>query len=105
MKKKNSYDTSATNWARIDALREEELDLADAPEVTPEMFAKGVVRVGLKPLPKKSQLTLRIDSDVLRWFKQGGRGYQTRINALLRAYMEAQQSENRKIPLRSNRAR
>ncbi len=66
-----------------------DIDLTDAPEVTPEMFAKAVVRQGLKPAPRKAQLTLRLDSDVLAWFKAQGRGYQTRINALLRAYMEA----------------
>ncbi|MEY2834275.1 MAG: hypothetical protein RLZZ574_3535, partial [Cyanobacteriota bacterium] len=37
----------------------------------------------------KSQVTLRIDSDVLKWFKSQGKGYQTQINSLLRAYMEA----------------
>jgi uncharacterized protein (DUF4415 family) len=57
------------------------------------MFARAVIRRGLKPAPTKAQLTLRLDSDVLEWFKQQGRGYQTRINALLRAYMEAHQSE------------
>jgi uncharacterized protein (DUF4415 family) len=38
------------------------------------------------------QVTLRLDSDVLDWFKAQGRGYQTQINALLKAYMEAHQS-------------
>lgn len=38
------------------------------------------------------QLTLRVDSDVLDWFKARGRDYQTQINALLRAYMEAHKS-------------
>jgi uncharacterized protein (DUF4415 family) len=66
-----------------------DIDLTNSPEITPEMFAKAVVRQGLKPLPRKAQLTLRLDSDVLAWFKAQGRGYQTRINALLRAYMEA----------------
>ena len=38
-------------------------------------------------IQRTAQLTLRIDADVLEWFKRQGRGYQTRINALLRAYM------------------
>ncbi|MCA9944155.1 MAG: BrnA antitoxin family protein, partial [Anaerolineales bacterium] len=37
----------------------------------------------------KQQLTIRLDNDVLEWFRAQGRGYQTKINALLRAYMEA----------------
>jgi uncharacterized protein (DUF4415 family) len=78
-----------TDWGRVDALTDEEIDLSDCPEVTPEMFARAVVREGLKPRPNKEQLTLRVDSDVLVWFKARGRGYQTQINALLRAYMDA----------------
>jgi uncharacterized protein (DUF4415 family) len=38
----------------------------------------------------KTTVTIRLDREVLNWFKREGRGYQTRINALLRAYMEAQ---------------
>ena len=69
-------------------MKDHQIDFSDAPEQTPEMFARAVVRRGLKPLPRKQQLTLRLDSDVLRWYKEQGPGYQTRINALLRAYME-----------------
>lgn len=61
----------------------------DAPEWTPAMFARAVVRKGLKPVTKKALLSLRIDSDVVEWFKAQGSGYQSRMNALLRAYMEA----------------
>ena len=72
---------------------DQDIDLSDSPEITPELFAKAVVRRGLKPVSRKSQLTLRLDSDVLAWFKGQGRGYQTRINALLRAYMEAHREQ------------
>jgi len=61
----------------------------DAPAWTPEMFARAMVRKGLKPVRTKSLLSLRIDSDVLAWFRTQGRGYQSRMNALLRAFMEA----------------
>jgi uncharacterized protein (DUF4415 family) len=73
----------------VDALKEEDIDRSDTPEVSPEMFARAVVRHGLKPVPRKAQLTLRLDSDVLDWFRKQGQGYQTKINALLRAYMNA----------------
>ena len=53
------------------------------------MFAKAIVRKGLKPVSHKSQITLRLDTEVLEWFKTQGRGYQTRINAILKAYKEA----------------
>jgi uncharacterized protein (DUF4415 family) len=68
------------------------IDLSDAPEITPEMFAKAVLRRGLKPPPSKQQITIRLDDDVLKWFRAQGKGHQTRINALLRAYMEAHQT-------------
>jgi len=71
-----------------------DIDLSDNPEVTPEMFAKAVLRKGLKPVGRKTQVTLRIDEDVLTWFKKQGRGYQTRINSLLKAYKEAHRNES-----------
>jgi uncharacterized protein (DUF4415 family) len=89
MKKSHISNKSQTNWERLDALKDADIDLSDIPEITPEMFAKAVVRRGLKPVPNKAQVTLRLDSDVLAWFKKQGNSYQTRINALLRAYMEA----------------
>jgi len=69
-------------------LTDKQIDFSDIPEVTPEMFARAVVRRGLKPVPRKEQLTIRVDSDVLEWYRRQGPGYQTRINALLRAYMQ-----------------
>lgn len=53
------------------------------------MFARAVVRRGLQPVPHKAQVTLRVDSDVLTWFRNQGQGDQTKINALLQAYMDA----------------
>jgi len=79
---------SRTDWRRVDALQDSTIDFSDTPELTPEMFARAVVRRGLAPVPRKRQLTLRIDGDVLDWYRKQGRGYQTLINALLRAYMQ-----------------
>ena len=44
----------------------------------PEKFAKAIVRKGLKPVSNKTQITLRLDTDVLNWFKAQGQGYQTK---------------------------
>jgi uncharacterized protein (DUF4415 family) len=82
---------SETDWERLRDLSDEDIDTSDIPEPTPEQFARAVVRQGLQPVALKQQVTLRLDADVLTWFRSQGRGYQTRINALLRAYMEAQQ--------------
>ena len=87
MRKKSVSPKSQTDFARLDRMKDEDIDCSDVPEITPEMFAKAIVRRGLKPRVKK-QVTLRMDGDVLEWFKKQGRGYQTRINLLLRAYME-----------------
>lgn len=89
MKKAATSKKSRTDWARVDALQDEAIDLSDTPEVSPQMFAHAILRQGLKPVPRKAQLTLRVDSDVLEWFRKQGQGYQTKINALLRAYMDA----------------
>jgi uncharacterized protein (DUF4415 family) len=89
MKKSTTSRKSRTDWARLDAMKDKDIDLSDSPEIPPKMFARAAVRKGLKPAPRKEQLTLRIDSDVLAWFRRQGQGYQTKINALLRAYMEA----------------
>ena len=69
---------------RIDKLRDEDIDYSDIPELGDEVFAKP-----LAPWPPKKQtITIRIDSDVLGWFKRQGTGYQTRMNQVLRRYMD-----------------
>jgi uncharacterized protein (DUF4415 family) len=82
---------STEEQAAIDALRGRpgsEIDLTDpdAPEVKDW---SGAVRGGLYR-PVKQPVTMRIDADVLKWFKRGGEGYQTRINEVLREHMERQ---------------
>lgn len=62
---------------------------AGHPEADVRHIMRGVVRRGLKPVPPKESVSLRVDADVLAWFKAQGRGYQTRMNAVLRAFKEA----------------
>ena len=62
---------------------------AEHPEADVAHIARGIVRRGLKPIPPKEAISLRIDPDVLAWFKAQGPGYQTRINAVLRAFRDA----------------
>ena len=89
MSKRSTSKRSKTDWKRVDALSDTDIDFSENPEGTPEMFARAIVRNGLEPMPPKQQVTLRLDADVLEWFKSQGRGYQTRINTLLRAYVDA----------------
>ena len=83
--------TDHTDYERLASMKDEDIDLSDSPEITPEMFARAVVRRNFKVIPRKKQLTLRIDSDVVEWYQKQGPGYQTRINSLLRAYMKEHQ--------------
>ena len=89
MRKKNTTRKSETDWERVRKMRDEDIDYSDLPEVTPEMFAIAIVQKGFKPVPPKQQVTLRIDDEVITFFRKQGQGYQTKINQLLRAYMEA----------------
>jgi uncharacterized protein (DUF4415 family) len=59
------------------------------PEADVRHIVRGIVRQGLKPVSSKTSISLRVDADVLDWFKAQGRGYQTRINAVLRAFKDA----------------
>ncbi len=86
MNAKNSKKRSRTDWKRVDALRDEDIDFSAAPELGPDFFANAI----LWPGPKQ-QITLRLDPDVLAFFRKHGRGYQTTINAVLRKYMEARE--------------
>ena len=69
------------------AMREEEIDFSDIPEIRD--FSKAVVGKFYRPV--KRSLTIRLDMDVLAWLKSQGRGYQTRINSLLRKAMDSHQ--------------
>ena len=90
MKRTSSSRKSASDIKRLAALQDSEIMVdADAPAWTPELFARAIVKRGLEAPPAKTLLSLRVDSDVVEWFRAQGRGYQSRMNALLRAYMDA----------------
>ena len=89
MKKKATSPQSQSDWERVDRMKDEDIDLSDLPEISPEKFARAIVRKGLQPVARKAQITLRVDADVLEWFREKGAGYQSRMNAVLRAYKQA----------------
>ncbi len=62
---------------------------AEHPEAMLKNVVRGIARVGLRPVPPKASISLRIDQDVLDWFRSQGEGYQTRMNAVLKAFREA----------------
>ena len=73
----------------VAAMREEDIDFSDIPKITDW---EGPV-IGKFYRPIKQAVTIRLDSDVIDWLRNGGRGYQTRINTLLRSVMEHQKQK------------
>lgn len=78
---------SLTDWDRVRAMTEEELEASIDHEEEGEIDWS-TVQVGIPAL--KQQLTVRLDQDIVDWFKAQGKGYQTRMNAVLRSYVRAQ---------------
>jgi len=90
MKPNSSSRRSKTNYRRLRNLADRDARVTvEHPEADLKHIAKGIVRRGLKVVGPKELVSLRIDTDVLKWFKASGAGYQTRINAVLRAYKDA----------------
>jgi len=79
---------SKTDWARLKSKAAVSV-AAEHPEAEIRHVMRGVVRRGLKPQVPKTAISLRVEQDVLEWFKAQGPGYQTRINAVLRAFRDA----------------
>lgn len=85
MRANNTTRKSRTDWNRVENTPDEKIDVSDVPELGEDFFREAKVR-----LPESKRLiSLRIDSDILDWFKRQGKGYQTRINAVLRAFVRA----------------
>lgn len=78
---------SKNNLKRLKAMTDKDINLEDIPELDDDFFKNAQLT-----LPAKQAVTMRMDVDVLMWFRQQGKGYQTRINQLLRRYMETHQS-------------
>ena len=87
---------SQSDWAAADAMTEEELEAAIASDPDEAGLQHNLdnwdnVIIGF-PKPKR-QLTVRLDGDIIEWFKDSGKGYQTRVNAVLRSYVEMQKRQ------------
>ncbi len=83
---------SKTNLDLIDSLTDEEIDTSDIAPLDKSFFANAKLR-----MPEtKTTITIRVDPDVLLWFKQQGKGYQSKINAVLRLYAEAHKQPSAK---------
>ena len=95
MRKATSHERSASNpisrtdWAKVAALTDSEIDTSDAPPLDDVFFARARVRMPNRPL---AEVTLHIDPLVLRWFQNQSTQYERLINAALRIYVDAHAS-------------
>lgn len=78
-----------TDWARVDAIAEKEPERNIASDPESDVPVADWTRARLVMPQRKESVHLRVDPDVLTWFRQQGQGYLTRMNAVLRAYMDA----------------
>jgi uncharacterized protein (DUF4415 family) len=84
MRPKQNNAGIKSDLARARAMPDDKIDDSDSPELDASFFSRPLVQ-----LPdKKRQVTIRLDESVLAWFKSKGKGYQGRINAVLRAYVD-----------------
>jgi len=89
-KLRSSLKTPETNLAKLRALPAGRIKVtADHPETDVRHVVRGIVRRGLKVASRKRSIALRVDADVLEWFKAQGPGYQSRMNAVLKAFRDA----------------
>jgi uncharacterized protein (DUF4415 family) len=84
-----------TDYARLDAMTDEDIAkaVAEDPDAAPLDIDWTKARLVLPP--GKENVTLRVDRDVLAWFRATGKGFHTRMNAVLRAYMDAHKQQLR----------
>lgn len=85
-------NTSKTDWARIDAMTDEEIDTSDIPPLTDEFFTKAKLRL---PNSSNATVTVNVDTETLEWFQQQGKEAGKQMSAALRIYAAAHKySEN-----------
>lgn len=80
---------SRTDWARVDAMTDEQIgaQMRDDPDWTDFVDFDWSKATIVYPQPKNA-ISIRLDEDVIKFFKATGKGYQTRINAVLRHFMQ-----------------
>jgi uncharacterized protein (DUF4415 family) len=88
MKKSSTSKKSGTDFKRLAAMKDEDIDFSDLPEATPEMLASAVVRPGREVTEPQEELTVVLDRDLAKWYRDIGPEYNGIINYLLRRHMQ-----------------
>lgn len=79
-------NTSKTDWARIDAMTDEEIDTSDVPPLTDEFFSKAKLRL---PNPSNTTVSVEVDTETLEWFRKQGESASQQMSAALKIYAAA----------------
>jgi uncharacterized protein (DUF4415 family) len=87
---------SKTDWARVDAMTDDEIDCSECPETDEAFWASAEL---IMP-ENKVKIGVRFDKTIVDWFKKQGPGYQGKMNSVLKTYVEAQRSRTAKPKLR-----
>jgi uncharacterized protein (DUF4415 family) len=94
MKNNSTLKMSLTDWERIDAMTDDQIDYSDSPKISRELFSTGKLKPSTRSTAVKEAISIRLDKDVLEWFRARGRGYQSEVNALLRVYMQQHERQS-----------
>jgi uncharacterized protein (DUF4415 family) len=90
MSESNMNRQSETDWKRVEDMADEEIDTSDIPPLDDSFFAKAKLR-----MPKQVSVTMRLDADLLEWFRAQGEEYESLINTALRSYVEGNKEQTR----------
>ena len=81
---------SETDWKPVNEMTDEEIDTSDIPPLDEDFFAQAQLR-----MPKQTPIMMKVDADLVDWFKAQGEGYENLINAAPRSYVEGHKEEHR----------
>jgi uncharacterized protein (DUF4415 family) len=76
---------SKTNFKRLKKISDKDIDYSDIPETDESFWSDAEVQFP----SRKTHVSIRLDDDIISWFKQFGRGYQTKINSVLKSYINS----------------
>lgn len=96
VKPASTSNGSVNDWQALRARRP--AVTREHPEAELREVVRGIARQGLKPVPAKKSISLRVDENVLDWFRSRGPGYQTLMNSILRAYRDASRDSGAEQP-------
>lgn len=101
VRKLGDTEGDRTDWERVDALTDEEIERAVAEDPDAELLDAEWFRTAKMVIPssEKTRINIRLDEDIVAYFKEEGRGYQTRINNVLKAYVLSQRLKEQREAL------